>query len=362
MNRSKNSVALPGLIPLTADDDGPAHGGDDAAAAAWPDAPRPLLDLSTGINPFGYPLPDLSDAMPCDDAWRRLPQRDAEIRLKQALVRYLDIPADSADTLVLAPGSQILINQVPYLFRPRRVSVLSPTYGEHAPAWRQAGHDVVTVTSLHDFNDFDSILVITNPNNPDGRIVERETLARIAARMRGRNGVLVMDEAFADTLPDIGMAGTVRELPVVVLRSFGKFFGLAGVRLGVLAAAPVAAAHMARRLGPWCVSGPALEIAARAYADAAWIAATRRHLVRAAKNLDTLLKRHGMEVTGGTSLFRYARHDRAAALRERLGARGILVRGFADRPDRLRFGLPADDNSTQRLSHAFKEIMANVDT
>lgn len=324
----------------------PTHGGDDAQAGRWPDAPRPILDLSTGINPFAYPVGEVPSA-----AWQRLPQREAEARLCGTLAAYLGL-ADT-DLLALAPGSQILINQLPFLFDSGPVSVVGPTYGEHAPCWARAGH---RVTEVDTFDRTEGVTVVTNPNNPDGRGVARDALI---ARAR-KGGFLVLDEAFADLSPELSVANLVAELPIIVLRSFGKFFGLPGLRLGAFAAAPEICARMRERLGPWPVSGPALEIAARAYDDAEWISATRARLKQEAARLDALLTGSGLDVIGGTDLFRLASHAEAGSLYDGLGARGILVRRFEAQPAWLRFGLPPNESAYARLAEALKEILPDA--
>lgn len=332
---------------------GQFHGGDDAAARRWPDAPAPILDLSTGINPFSYPF----DTPPAN-TWRRLPQTAAENAAKQAIAAYLGI-ADT-NTLVLASGSQLLINQLPFLFDPSDVSVSTPTYGEHATSWAHADHCVIGAESPNDLRNPETFAAVTNPNNPTGHRIERDMLIEIAERKRGTGRLLVVDEAFADLAPDIGIADLVQDLPVVVFRSFGKFFGLAGLRLGIMVASPDLCSRMRERLGPWAVSGPALEFATRAYADAAWITATRTHLKKQAARLDRMLTAVGLDVVGGTDLFRLVAHAKAQRVYEGLGARGILVRSFDYNETWLRVGLPPDKAAAERLASALEEILPNV--
>jgi len=311
------------------------HGGDlGEIARRFPDAPHPWIDLSTGINPVAYPLPPLSD-----DAWTRLPSRaDEDALLAAAAARYgVRDPA----AIVAAPGTQALIQILPRLVPRGRVVIVGPTYAEHQASWTRAGHDVRLVSALEDSD----VVVVVNPDNPTGRLFAPAELARI-------NGLLVVDEAFIDFLPT--EASLARDLPAraVVLRSFGKTYGLAGVRLGFAIAQPDLAERIRVELGPWSVSGPALEIGCRALRDDAWLQAAAERLTADGARLDGMLRAAGFEILGGTLLFRLARHAEAAKLVQRLGQLGIHVRAFPDRPDQLRFGLPADDEAFRRLAAA----------
>ncbi|MCW2246753.1 cobalamin biosynthetic protein CobC [Azospirillum fermentarium] len=318
------------------------HGGDlDAARAAFPGAHEPWLDLSTGINPRPYPLPPLAT-----DAWTRLPGRGEEEGLRRAAAGFYGAP--SPDHVAAAPGSQALIQLLPRLRPPGTVAVLGPTYAEHAQAWAQAGHRVRTVAGLDELADAD-VAVVVNPNNPDGRILPPDTLSALAARRHAAGGWLVVDEAFAEVTPQASIAPRAGMPGLVVIRSFGKFFGLAGVRLGFVLAAPALAGTVSAAVGPWAVAGPALAIGTAALNDAAWAQDTRRWLEAAARRLDGVLAGAGLAVAGGTSLFRLAEDHRAPEFYSRLGRAGILVRRFADHPTRLRFGLPPDSDGERRL-------------
>ena len=177
-------------------------------------------------------------------------------------------------------------------------------------------------------------LVLCNPNNPDGRLIAAANLLTRVGR-----GLLVVDEAFADFAPADSLAPHLPLPGVVVLRSFGKAYGLAGVRLGFALAEPGLAAMIRNALGPWAVSGPALHIGTQALQDRDWLRDAGARLHRDVARLDALLAHAGLSVLGGTALFRLADGDPAWAAR--LGRAGILVRRFADAPGRLRFGIPA---------------------
>ncbi|MHB2207752.1 threonine-phosphate decarboxylase CobD [Methylobacterium sp. CM6257] len=323
-----------------------AHGGDlGGLRLAFPDAPEPWLDLSTGINPVPYRVPPVEAS-----AWTRLPEA-AEVRvLREAAAAAYGAP--DAAQVVPAPGTQILIETLPRLLAPTRVAVLGPTYGEHAAAWRRAGHGVSEVTGPEAIGDA-RVAVIVDPNNPDGRthpLAERRALAEA---LGARGGLLVADEAFADLEPVESLCRHARP-GLVVLRSFGKTYGLAGLRLGFAVADPGTAARIAEALGPWSVSGPALAIGRAALSDTAWRAEAARARAADAARLDRLIARAGGRIVGGTCLFRTADFPDGPDLYRRLAAAGIAVRRFAERPERLRFGLPAGKASWCRLSRVLK--------
>jgi cobalamin biosynthetic protein CobC len=185
-------------------------------------------------------------------------------------------------------------------------------------------------------------------------------LIALGKALHTRGGLLVIDEAFMDVAPaDYSVAGDVGRGNIVVLRSFGKFFGLAGMRLGFALAAPPLAARLAALLGPWAVSGPALAVGAEALADRAWIDTTRRDLATAAARLDAILSGAGLGIEGGTALFRLARTRDADALFQHLGRAGILTRIFPDHAAWLRFGLPASEPDWRRLQIAMAAFHSN---
>lgn len=332
-------VSPPSAVPL------PPHGGDLAAAERrWGRPALGWLDLSTGINPHPYPLPAIAPAL-----WTRLPGADDEAALTSAARhRY---GAGTAAGIVAAPGSQALIQALPRLRSPGPVAILAPTYAEHARAWNAAGHAVATIADPA-AADPAGVLVVVNPNNPTGRRFAPADLAGLAARFAQAGGLLVVDEAFADPHPELSVIPTL-PAATIVLRSFGKFHGLAGLRLGFAVTAEAGLAEGLRRgFGPWAVSGPALAIGAAALGDDSWAEATRARLAADQARLVGLLTAAGLEPVGGTPLFTLVSHPEAARLWERLGQAGILVRAFDFQPDWLRIGLPGDEAGFERLARA----------
>jgi cobalamin biosynthetic protein CobC len=323
------------------------HGGDlTEAMARHGGEPAAWLDLSTGINPWPWPI---AAGLP-DVVWQRLPARADEAALIAAARNAYRVP-DGTD-IVAAAGTQVLIQWLPYLASPGPVAIVGPTYNEHASAWRNAGHDIITITDLGELPESAVHAVIVNPNNPDGRITDHATLARIGATLQLRGGWLIIDEAFADVDPSLSAVALCEDLPVVILRSFGKFYGLAGLRLGFAIGAPDIAQRIATALGPWACSGPALYIGAAALRDQAWANRTRDALIQQVNRLDDVLIKAGFEIIGGTSLFRLARHPDAPKLHTVLAGKHIWCRSFDFADDLLRFGLPPDDAALDRLTAA----------
>ena len=323
------------------------HGGDlSAVRRLYPDAPAPWIDLSTGINPHAYPFGALPAA-----CFERLPEPSSLAALEAAASSAFRLPVNAG--VVAAAGAQALIQALPRVLTGRRVGVLGPTYAEHAAAWRRAGRDVLECAEPEALADCD-IAVIVNPNNPTGRIIEAGALARLARRTQ-----LVVDESFCDFSPATSIAPVARETGTIVLRSFGKAYGLAGVRLGFCAGPDALLDDLREKLGPWPVSGPAIEIGFRALGDQDWLAQTRAVVAQDARRLDAALADAGFEPVGGTLLFRLVRSDRAREIADRLAQAGVHVRRFAEQPDWLRFGLPPAD-AWERLEAALRVAAAEA--
>jgi cobalamin biosynthetic protein CobC len=331
------------------------HGGDlTEAMARYGGSPQMWLDLSTGVNPWPWPVPgELPGA-----AWQRLPSRADEDALIAAAREAYGVPARAE--VVAAAGTQSLIQWLPRLASAGAVAIVEPTYNEHALAWRMAGHEVIARAGLEDLPDAVRHAVVVNPNNPDGRVTSRAVLAGAAARLRDRGGWLVVDEAFADTEPEISAVGLCVDLPVVVLRSFGKFYGLAGLRLGFAIAHKDIAQRVALALGPWPCSGPALTIGTAALRDHQWAHGTREALQHQARELDTVLAAAGFRIVGGTGLFRLVQRADANQVHASLAAQHIWCRHFEWADDLLRFGLPPHDRDLDRLARALASFSQTI--
>jgi cobalamin biosynthetic protein CobC len=309
------------------------HGGDLwLATKKFGEPPNGWLDLSTGINPRPYPIPEIPA-----DAFTRLP--GAYWPGKDA---YKFSP-----WVVAAPGSELLIRLLPHaLPEATQVAVLGPTYSSHAAAWRSAGRTVIEIGELRDLPDDASVLALANPNNPDGRQHDPRALVAVARALSERGGALVIDEAFADVAPEVSYGPYVQEAPAIILRSFGKFYGLPGLRLGMAitgTANRTVRNRLADLLGAWPVSGPALFVARKALQDVDWADDTRRYLAGAAARLRATLASGGLTVVGGTDLFALVQHKEARQVHAALAWQGVWTRVFAERPDWIRFGLPSEE-------------------
>lgn len=254
------------------------------------------------------------------------------------------------ESMVLAPGSELLIRLLPAILGARRASILFPTYSDHARAWRAAGAKVTESTDpLNDTAHADAV-VLCNPNNPDGRIFPRDVLETARAQLARRGGWLIVDEAYADLDPPFSLAALGGSENLIILRSFGKFFGLAGVRLGGVLAPKHVREALSQFFGVWPVSGAALHIGSRAYSDLAWQQATRDRLKTARQRLDVLLEEAGPTLAGGCDLFRLVRTEDATGTWRKLAEAGIYVRRFDWSDHLIRIGLPADAAAEERLA------------
>ena len=384
------------------------HGGRlGAARVAYAQAPQPWIDLSTGINPRSYPAPRARGV-----TLNRLPDTGELARLEVVAAAAFEV--SDPGRVVATGGTEAALRLLPFVVglvgphgrdgasaglavagtagaaagaveagggvRPGGTTaagaaggvaadgtaaggavamalVAGPTYGSHADAWAKAGVParVVGDAELDAAIGDRTAVIVVNPNNPDGRLMSRDRLRQLHEAVASRRGVLVVDEAFAEVTPEASVAdiaGTSEAERLVVLRSFGKFYGLAGLRLGFVIGSPAVTARLRELIGDWPVSVDALAAGLAAYADKAWADRMRKQLAVAARRLDGVLTRHGFEVVGGTSLYRLVRAADAPARFERLAAVGILTRPFQHDATLLRFGLPGSPEAWRRLEEA----------
>lgn len=349
--RAASGAASPGDARAEAEDFGVSatvHGGRLAAAmAAYPRAPRPWLDLSTGINPEPWRGPrapyELLSRLPD-------PLRIAELEAAAAVAFGV---ADAARVVAVA-GAEAGLRLLPRVLGADAVDVVSPTYSSHEAAWRSGLAQVFRITAERIRASAADVLLLVNPNNPDGHAVDRDLLEAVVVSRARRRLWTVVDESFVETRPELSVAGVASDR-LVVLRSFGKFYGLPGLRLGFVIAPPELAVRLREVQGEWPVSAEAAFMGIKAYGDMAWREAMRDSLARDAADLDDLLEARGLRVLGGTSLFRLASAPDACAVFKGLCRAGVLTRPFARREEWIRFGLPRREDFA-RLDLALRQI------
>lgn len=329
----------------------PVHGGQVRTIMRhFPDAPRPYIDLSTGINPNAYPF-----TLPSFHSLTRLPEADEEKDLRVAAA--IAYGAADPDMVVTGPGSQSLISLLPRILPASQACIWGPTYSGHATAWNLSGK---TVAQVFDWENLwqkaahpGTVCILCNPNNPDGRIVSRVPLKELADRCASYGNHLIIDEAFAD----LDCESLIPALPypgLIVLRSFGKTYGLPGIRLGFLLASPDMAEQARNLMGAWPVSSIAITAGKEALRDDDWLEQARLTALRAKNRLVTLLDRAGLRHTGQASLFTLIQTHNAETFWTHLCEHGIVSRIFAERPDTLRLGLPANEEAWTRLETAIE--------
>jgi cobalamin biosynthetic protein CobC len=331
------------------------HGGAlDRAIECFGGAPSDWIDLSTGINPEVFPLPPIGL-----EIWNRLPDEKLLASTLYAAREYYGAATEAG--IVAAPGTQSLIQMLPEIAGAKGdVAIVSPTYQEHRASFLNAGWQISSCSSIDEIRPSSNVAVVVNPNNPDGRIVSRESLLELAGRMESRGGVLIVDEAFADPHPEASIADYAGMGGLIVLKSFGKFFGLGGLRLGFALTTREIALALKLRLGPWAVSGPALTIASHAFSNEVLLANFARRLRARRELLGNILGEAALFQAGGTMLFSLVEFEQAWQLHEALCGHHVLTRKFDYAPQWLRFGLPLDENAAERLQQRLRIALSAI--
>lgn len=331
-------------------DHGGNHGGNIAQASRrWGIPPGDWLDLSTGISPFPYPVPDIGA-----DIWRRLPHR-GDALLAAARDYY------GTDEIIALPGSQAAIQALPRVLgldaTSARVAIVSPMFSEHPHAWRLAGAqvNVIQPDAVLQAADESDVLLLANPNNPTGDAWSADTLLDAHHRLARRGRWLVIDEAFIDASPGDSLATHAGQPGLVVLRSLGKFFALAGARVGFALVPAEVRERLQREIGPWAVAAPSEVVATHALRNTAYQATTRARLADASARLQRELESRGFAVDGMTQYFAWVRHEEARDIQSQFAARGILIRVF-DEPLSFRVGLPGSDAEWKRLLEGLDHV------
>ncbi len=331
------------------------HGGDlHQIQQQYPDVRSDWVDLSTGINPWGYPWLENIAPSVLNSAGNRLPGKADYENCRSAYARYLGCEKEN---ILFGAGSQALIEKIPLLFNHTEVFILGPTYREHEHSWDRIGHIIhylpYALESLAMIPE-GKVVIITSPNNPDGQIMDRDRLYEFVTDYCARGGSVIIDEAFMDLSPEHSLIGYDLPVQTFILRSLGKFFGLAGMRLGVLYADPSFCQRLMGLSSLWNISTLSLIIATHALGDQVWITENRIKLAQAMMRLSAMITAAGYEVIGRTDLFCLIKDENIADLFHRLAQNGIYVRTFANQPLLLRLGLPPTEEAFTRLSQVFQ--------
>ncbi len=329
------------------------HGGELLKAARdYGIEPFKWLDLSTGINPNGYFIKDLPQS-----CFHHLPDPTDLMSLEATARETYSVPAGVG--LIAAAGSEALIQTLPQIFPTMKVAIVSPTFSSHEAAWRRYGHDVHLVDSLDEIGDA-TIVVVVNPNNPDGKIIKPKVFKKLAETLKAKGGALVVDEAFADCSLGTSFVPLHDNSSVIVLRSIGKFFGLAGLRLGFAIGPERYLERLKEIMGDWAVSGPAIEIGRKALGDHEWIEKSLQLLELQTKMHRAMYERVSLKVVGGTLLFNLIEVPDARTVHHELARRAIWTRRFDYNPHWLRIGLCKSQSDLKQFENALVDVLETV--
>lgn len=330
------------------------HGGELVKAAReYGIEPFKWLDLSTGINPNGYAIKDLPQS-----CFHRLPDPTDVMELEAVAREAYGVPADVG--LIAAPGSEALIQALPQIFQKTNVAILSPTFSSHEASWQRYGHSVRQISHINDLQD-ETVVVVVNPNNPDGSLIKPKMFKKVSQQLKERGGVLVIDEAFADCNPEISFVPRHDNGSVIVLRSVGKFYGLAGIRLGFAVGPNRYLQRLKGLMGDWAVSGPAIEIGRNALGDKDWKAKTFQLLEIQSAMHKEVFQRLEVKVVGGTSLFNLIEVSDARTLHHQLAKRAIWTRRFDYNPQWLRIGLCKSQSELKQFEGILRDALQAVE-
>jgi len=321
------------------------HGGRLLEAAQQYQIPTSKwLDLSTGINPNGYPVPNIPDSI-----WQRLPEEQDE--LISTAQNYYRSPS-----ILAVAGSQAAIQSLPLLRSAGTIGIITPSYAEHAYAWEKAGHKILTMAAseVNQHIHLLDTLILINPNNPSAETFTQKQCLSWLEKLNQRQGWLIIDEAFIDTTPELSLSKLAPLKGLIILRSIGKFFGLAGLRAGFVLAEPSVLNPLNELLGPWALSNPSRFVCTQALQNTAWQEEARQQLQQQSQRLNILLKQHQLSPTGSTHLFQWVQTEQATYIHEQLAKQAVFTRLFKQ-PASLRFGLPANEAAWQHLESALQK-------
>ena len=324
------------------------HGGNlDKAISFYGGKESEWIDLSTGINPNSYPIPKLSIS-----DWRSLPTK-TEIKDLESIIKSKQ---KISSEIIMVPGAQMAINFLPFLLKGEgtEVRILTPTYNEYNYCFTNTGFKVNSCQKFNQLFNSD-IAIIVNPNNPDGKIYEINELFELSKSVK----ILIVDESFIDSVECDSIVNQLNEdvSNIIVIRSFGKFFGLAGLRLGYVFSGKEIIRKFKRFFGPWQISKMSVKIATIAFSDDVWIKKTKNNLNEKANAIDNLMKKINWKITGGTNLFRLYSTSNSDLAQKLLAEKFIWSRKFSYSKKWIRLGIP-----NERDFKKLKKIVMRLQT
>ena len=317
------------------------HGGDiDLAIKKYGGEREDWIDLSTGINGASYPWQESINV-----ELRNLPSNKILMQLEKAAARAYKI-AECTETAAVS-GAQQIINLLPLCLKScNSVAILGPTYNEYEKAFKRSGTKTKTVSETSELSLSD-IAIIVNPNNPTGKVIADETLAGLSKKVR----ILIIDESFKM----FSSRRTLNFSNIIQINSLGKFFGLAGVRLGFVSGPSDFIKEVKEMLGPWPVSSLAAEIGIVALNDKVWISEMEKILVTESNALHEACNSRNWELVGRTFLFHTYATSSCLEVEKQFAAHGIWVRTFDYSETWVRLGIPTSENAWTRVKQALNQ-------
>ena len=306
------------------------HGGDlDKAINKYGGKKEQWIDLSTGINPNSYPHSDINIK-----EFRNLPSKTDILKLNE--IAKISFQTNASVSSLM--GAQAAINILPVLFPIGNITILEPTYNEYNKVFSDFSRNIITVRTLHELKN-SQIAILCNPNNPDGRLYSNEDLIELSKNVQ----VLIVDESFIDQYPENSLSTKINNQTnnIIILRSFGKFFGLAGLRLGFTITGKKLDKKIKDLIGPWPISSITSIIASKALCDNVWKENTIKYLQENSRLIDSLTSKLKWEIVGGTNLFRLYKTPNASIAQDKLAKLKVWTRRFSYSPYWIRLGIPS---------------------
>ena len=317
------------------------HGGDiDLAIKKYGGEREDWIDLSTGINGTSYPW-----QQSIKFELRNLPSNKLLVNLERAASAAYKV-AENTETAAVS-GAQQIISLLPICLKSyNSVAILGPTYNEYEKAFKSSGIKAQTVSEVSKLSSSD-IAIIVNPNNPTGKVIAEEILDDLSKKVR----ILIIDESFKT----FSSRRIQKFENVIQINSLGKFFGLAGVRLGFVSGPSDFIKSVRRMLGPWPISSIAAEIGTIALNDNTWISEMEKILLEGSNVLHKACSTKNWKLVGKTNLFHTYATSSSLEVEKQFAAHYIWIRTFDYSETWVRLGIPTSKYEWTRVRQALNE-------